>query len=540
MAVGMAALYDGELMVELTINAGARTGPTVYLETFGCQMNELDSELVRGHLSALGYRFTPDPGQAEILLYNTCSVRQQAENKALSRLGLLGREKEDGRELVIGVLGCMAEREGAGLLNRMPQIDFLCGPGELDRVPMLIDNALRNEVVARDDRVALQGSRSRRTATLAAAEDDLESLDLSRAFDPQSAAAGGRSAYVRITRGCNKFCTYCVVPQTRGAEVHRPPDAIVDECRALAEQGVIEITLLGQTVNHYRYVHGAAVDDEGREMPQVGPGAAAFRNNGIESSGRNVTTFADLLQRIHEEVPAVQRLRFVTSYPRDFGDDILEVMAASPRICPYLHVPLQSGSDRILKLMNRGYDVATYVDFIDRVFDHLPHAAVAGDLIVGFPTETEDEFQETCDMVRRIPFKNNFVFTYSPRPGTPAIKRLEDDVPGPVKRRRINELLAIQSEVSADVHRSFEGTTQDVFVERVSPLEQRRPGGVELGWEGPAMQLSGRTPGDLITVFEAPPGVDASSLIGRILPVRIHGSAPRLLVGSLEQVKLPV
>lgn len=523
-----------EFMVELTLNTSAmKPGPLVYMETFGCQMNELDSELVKGHLSAMGYHFTSDVEQAGILLYNTCSVRQQAENKALSRLGLLGKQKDEGRELVIGVLGCMAEREGEGLLKRMPQIDFLCGPGELDRVPMLIDNARRTEVVSREDRLALQGNQSRRTATLAAAEDHLESLDLSRSFDPESAAAGGRSAYVRITRGCNKFCTYCVVPSTRGAEVHRPPDAIVEECRALADQGVIEITLLGQTVNHYRYVHGTAVDAEGRELPQVGPGAAAFRP-GAASNGERVTTFANLLQRIHEEVPAVRRLRFVTSYPRDFGEDILEVMAASNRICPYLHVPLQSGSDRILSLMNRGYDIATYVDFVDRVFTHLPNASLAGDLIVGFPSETEEDFQQTCDMVRRLPFKNNFVFTYSPRPGTAAMKRFEDDVPGPVKRRRINELLAIQSEVSGAVHKSFEGTLQEVFVERVSPKQERRSGQVQLGWEQPSMQLSGRSPGDLITVFDAPKSIAPETLIGNILPVRISGSAPRLLKGVLE------
>ena len=527
----------GNSMVELTINkALAHSGPLVYLETFGCQMNQLDSELVRGHLSALGYQFTRDPDEAGVLLYNTCSVRQQAENKALSRLGLLGREKEEGRELIIGVLGCMAEREGAGLLTKMPQIDFLCGPGELDRVPMLIDNARRNEIVSREDRLALQGNRSRRTGTLAAAEDHLESLDLSRSFDPDSAAAGGRSAYVRITRGCNKFCTYCVVPSTRGAEVHRPPDAIVEECRSLAAQGVVEVTLLGQTVNHYRYVHGMALDEQGRELPQVGPGAAAFRSS-ESGDGQRVTTFANLLRRIHDEVPGILRLRFVTSYPRDFGDDILEVMASSERICPYLHVPLQSGSDRILSLMNRGYDVATYLEFVDRVLNHLPDASIAGDLIVGFPTETEEDFQATCDLVRRIPFKNNFVFTYSPRPGTAAMSRFEDDIPGPVKRRRINELLAIQSEVSGTVHKALEGTLQQVFVERVSPQQQRTSGGVELGWEVPGMQFSGRTPGDLITVFDAPKGTEPESLIGKILPIRISGSAPRLLTGDLESAQ---
>ncbi|MCH8344948.1 MAG: radical SAM protein, partial [Planctomycetes bacterium] len=229
---------------------------TVYLETFGCQMNELDSELVRGQLAALGYEFTDDPTSAAVVLYNTCSVREQAENKVLSRVGRIGVWKKRGHKVILGVIGCLAEREGSAMLRKYPQIDLMCGPGELDNLPMLIDNAMKTEAVDLADRVALQGNKTRRWATLAAAEDNLELLDLSRSFDPDRASAGGRSAYVRITRGCNKFCTYCVVPYTRGAEVHRPPDHIVDECKRLADLGVIEITLLGQTVNHYAYTHG--------------------------------------------------------------------------------------------------------------------------------------------------------------------------------------------------------------------------------------------------------------------------------------------
>ena len=239
-------------------------GRRIYLETFGCQMNVLDSELVRGHLMALGYQFTTDRDQADVVLFNTCSVREQAENKVLSRIGLIGVAKRQGSKVILGVIGCMAEREGVDLIRKYPQVDLMCGPGELDKLPMLLDNALKAQAVELADRVALQGNRTRRSATLAATHDNLEMLDLSRAFDPDGAAAGGRSAYVRITRGCNKFCTYCVVPFTRGAEVHRPPDHIVDECRRLAERGVIEITLLGQTVNHYVYTHGLAVSVDGQ------------------------------------------------------------------------------------------------------------------------------------------------------------------------------------------------------------------------------------------------------------------------------------
>jgi tRNA-2-methylthio-N6-dimethylallyladenosine synthase len=548
---------------------------SVYLETFGCQMNELDSELVRGHLTALGYRFTRDPRAADIVLYNTCSVREQAENKALSRVGRIGIHKREGRKVILGVIGCMAEREGAGMMRKYPQIDLMCGPGELDKLPMLIDNACKTDAIELVDRVALQGSNARRSSTLQAAEDNLEMLDLSRAFDPDHAEAGGRSAYVRITRGCNKFCTYCVVPHTRGPEVHRPPDSIVEECRMLADHGVIEVTLLGQTVNHYRYTHGAAVTVDGREMPQVGPGLGAFKRKDVKKHATNgsshangsalatshrTTSFADLLHRIHEEVPAIQRLRFVTSYPRDFTDDALEVMSACPRICRYLHVPAQSGSNRILKLMNRGYTREEYVEFIHRARAYMPDVAIAGDIIVGFPTETDDDFEETKSLLREVRFKNNFIFKYSPRPGTVAIDRFADDVPDEVKRERNNELLALQAGISEEVHREQIGRTVDVFVERVSKLSQSRSkaqmqtGSVALTvsaksadsslWESEAegtptpalpqrIQLSGRTGGDLITVFELPSSASPDALIGRIVPVEITDAGPLLLRGRL-------
>ncbi|MCZ6611910.1 MAG: MiaB/RimO family radical SAM methylthiotransferase [Planctomycetota bacterium] len=510
---------------------------SVYLETFGCQMNVLDSELVRGQLAALGYEFTDDPTSAAVVLYNTCSVREQAENKVLSRVGRIGVWKKRGHKVILGVIGCLAEREGSAMLRKYPQIDLMCGPGELDNLPMLIDNAMKTEAVALADRVALQGNKTRRWATLAAAEDNLELLDLSRSFDPDRASAGGRSAYVRITRGCNKFCTYCVVPYTRGAEVHRPPDHIVDECKRLADLGVIEITLLGQTVNHYAYTHGLAVTVNGTEAAQVGPGLSGFRNGGAKpQAARRVTSFADLLARIHDEVTAVKRLRFVTSYPRDFGTDILQVMQQSPRICRYLHVPAQSGSNRILKLMNRGYSREHYVEFIDRARAALPDVSIAGDIIVGFPTETDADFEMTKDLLRRVRFKNNFIFKYSPRPGTAAIARLGDDVPSLVKRRRNRDLLALGALISAEVHAEYVGRVEDVFVQKVSEKTTGRSapsgGQVQLGWETPPVQMSGRTGGDLITVFDVPASHSCDDLVGRIIPVRITGSGPLILKGE--------
>jgi tRNA-2-methylthio-N6-dimethylallyladenosine synthase len=569
----------------------------VYLETFGCQMNELDSELVSGQLRALGHEFTHDPHAAEVVLYNTCSVREHAEQKVWSRLGELALRKAREPGLVVGVLGCMAEREGTPLMKRMPVVDVMVGPAELDKLPALLDNAVRTRrsllgdestqrlaatpedekpdtaLLRSASQSALHGDTNRRASTLAAAADSLELLDLSRSMSPD---AHNGSAYVRITRGCNKFCTYCVVPSTRGAEVHRPPDHIVDECKRLVDSGVVEITLLGQTVNHYRFEHASAVTIGGVVQPQKGRAYIHTRGEHADPyRGVNVTTFADLLKRIHDEVPGVRRLRFVTSFPRSFGDDILAVMRDSPRICRYLHVPAQTGSDRLLKAMNRGYSVSEYLEFVDRAraFLHQPEIGrpltIAGDIIVGFPGETEADHDATAAMLRRVRYKNCFIFKYSSRPGTVAHARLADDVPDETKRRRNQELLALQSTISDEISREHVGSTMDVFVQGVSARETKRatrvaqvssaglPGGgapvsltvggrdasnsratselVAPTQSGPTsgVQLSARTDGDLIVFFDAPAGVAPDALIGSIIRVRIDRAQGLSLHASL-------
>ncbi|MEY4942408.1 MAG: (dimethylallyl)adenosine tRNA methylthiotransferase MiaB [Planctomycetota bacterium] len=531
----------------------------VYLETFGCQMNELDSELVRGQLTSLGYQMVEEDTAAQVVLYNTCSVRELAEQKAMSRVGAVAARKRAGEQVILGVLGCMAERDGVDLMRRHPQVDILCGPAELDKLPQLIDNVRRARIAeaqaltdvdvgalraGRGRGVALAGNSSRRSATLSAAEDGLESLDLSRAFDP-GAREQPWSAYVRITRGCNKFCSYCVVPYTRGAEVHRPPDNIVEECRRLADAGAVEITLLGQTVNHYRYTHGTAVTLSGREAPQIGPGLRAFRGDAAPVA--RTTTFADLLRRIHEEVPALARIRFVTSYPRDFGLDVLEVMRDSPRICRYLHAPAQSGSDAVLARMNRGYTIAEYEEFVARTFSILPDATLAGDFIVGFPGETEADFEATCSLVRRLPFKNNFIFKYSPRPGTVAIDRFTDDIPDEVKRWRNNTLLAIQTETSARVHATWVGRDVPVLFDsvrgRANSAARAEPGMVALRVEGQSIaapapvswQVAGRTMGDLIVAIAADSEASARALLGQQRVVRLESAHALLLNGQIVQ-----
>src|SRR5687768_5963756 len=502
----------------------------VYLETFGCQMNVLDSELVMGQLRAQGYKPALTRDDADVILYNTCSVREHAEQKVWSRLGELRDRKREHPGVVIGVIGCMAERDGTNIFHRFPHVDVLCGPGELDKLPTLVHNAVvtnsgigvrgsgfgseedafhpnpetRTPKPARQ--VALMGATSRRSSTLAAAEDNLELLDLSRSVSPGDDVT---QAYVRITRGCNKFCTYCVVPYTRGPEVHRPPQNIIDEVRKLTDAGSMEVTLLGQTINHYAFKHG-----DGR-----------------------VTTFAELLYQIHEAVPGLPRLRFVTSFPRDFTDDALMAMRDCERICRFLHVPAQHGSDRVLKLMNRGYTSQQYIDFVGRAREYMPDVSIASDFIVGFPTETDEEFQQTVDLVKLCRFKNSFIFKYSPRPGTVAIDRFADDVPEDVKRRRNNELLAVQQRVTLEENRKLVGQTVEVMVEGESKLVSKQAAyptsKVELGWEKrrdqrlgqladhvrTRTQLVGRTRGDQVVCFDGD-----LSLKGSLLDVEIIDS----------------
>jgi tRNA-2-methylthio-N6-dimethylallyladenosine synthase len=474
----------------------------------------LDSELVLGQLRAQGYEPVTDRDAADVILYNTCSVREHAEQKVWSRLGELRERKREQPGLVIGVIGCMAERDGTNIFQRNPHVDVLCGPGELDKLAQLVHNAAITGTAPngkRQRQVALMGSNVRRSGTLDAAEDHLELLDLSRSISAQD---NPTQAYVRITRGCNKFCTYCVVPYTRGPEVHRPPQNIIDEVRRLADAGAREVTLLGQTINHYCYDHG-----EGRK-----------------------TTFADLLYQVHEAVPALPRLRFVTSFPRDFTDEALAAMRDCERICRYLHVPAQSGSDRILKLMNRGYTSGAYRDFIDRARGMMPDICIASDFIVGFPTETDEEFEASAELIRYCRFKNSFIFKYSPRPGTVAIDRFADDVPEDVKRRRNNELLAVQQQVCVENNRQMVGKTVQVLVEgegkRMKEPAYPRAGGVELGWERrptatreSIVQLSGRTGGDQVVAFDG----DAS-LKGQLIDVEIIDAKNLTLFGRAARL----
>jgi tRNA-2-methylthio-N6-dimethylallyladenosine synthase len=474
---------------------------TVYLETMGCQMNVLDSELVLGQLRALGFEPTRKMTAADVVLINTCSVRDHAEQKVLSRLGALKKPKQARPQMVIGVIGCMAERDPDGIFEKMPHVDLVCGPGELNKVPALIDEVRTRRTRA----VALARSLSRKSTPLARALefDSVEALDLAR---QPAGDQNVRQAYIRVQRGCDKFCTFCVVPFTRGPERSRPALQIVNEARMLADHGAREITLLGQTVNSY-------VNQE---------------------NGRPVR-FAELLERV-AGIPGIERVRFVTNHPGDFTDDILHTMRDVPQVCEYLHIPAQSGSDAVLRRMRRQYSVSQYVELIDRAREIVPDITLASDFIVGFCGENEEDHRQTMALIERCRFKNIFVFKYSPRPGTVADKRDADDVPDSVKRRRNLELLRLQEGISLAANQRLVGQTLEVLVEgyskaaiKAQDAEQSR--GDEVGWRR-SDQLVGRSRCDQIVMFPGPP-----EAIGAFAEVRIVAATALTLHGALARMR---
>ncbi len=482
----------------------------IYLETMGCQMNVLDSELVRGQLRALGFVSVDDASDADLVVLNTCSVRQHAEDKVYSRLGEIGRLKQQRPGMVVGVIGCMAERDHEGLSGRSMPVDFLCGPGNLHEIPTLIEQvyASRGSNVpnasSRPTALSQDRSRSVPAAQRSLEEDGIESLDLSRS------ATGGNvlQAYVRVQRGCDKFCTFCVVPWTRGPERSRPPAHILKEVHRLADAGTREITLLGQTVNSYTY------DEAGR-----------------------LVTFAELLARVHE-VPGIERIRFVTSYPGDFTDDIFEAMRDLPKVCEYLHLPAQSGSDAVLQRMRRQYTVSQYFDLLDRARAIVPGIALAGDVIVGFSGETEAEHEATLQLIERAAYKNLYIFKYSPRPGTAADRRLPDDVPDEVKRRRHAEVTHLQERISFKHHQQWLGRETEVLVEgpsKAAAKARRTEGSPDpaLAWR-PRDQLTGRTRTDESVVFRGP-----DTLIGQLARVKVTASSALTLQGELIEANGP-
>lgn len=457
----------------------------LYIETVGCQMNMLDSEMVVASLRQRGYELANSPGQADTILFNTCSVREQAENKTYSALGRLKQEKQSNPDKIIGVMGCMAQKDQRMIFQKAPFVDLVVGPGQLQQIPDLIEKA-RTEG---GQHAAL--SLGRRDGAVRDIKRSHETYDPLR--DPTMRPTPFQ-AFLRIQIGCDKFCTYCIVPMTRGPEQGRPPSQILDEAKILADQGCKEITLLGQTVNSYR-----------------------FRD------GDQTTRLADLLNQL-ESVDGIERIKFVTNYPKDMTYDLLSAVRDLPKVSPYLHVPLQSGSDAVLKRMKRGYTVADYREMMQRIDETLGEkAAISSDFIVGFCGETEDEFQASVEMVKECRFKNSFIFKYSERPGTRASDNLPDDISFEVKKRRNNELLAVQNQISEDGNQAFLGRHVDVLVEGPSKKADLDDGPSR----GP-IQLTGRTHCDRIVVFDG-----NERLVGQTIPIGIYDATAHTLIGTV-------
>lgn len=466
----------------------------LYIETVGCQMNMLDSEMVVASLRREGYELSDNVGEADTILFNTCSVREQAENKTYSALGRLRAEKKKNPEKIIGVMGCMAQKDQQLIFQRAPYVDLVVGPGQLKEIPALIR------------KVRSEGGQHT-AVSLGRTDGKVEQIKRSHeTFDPlrdPSMRPTPFQAFLRIQIGCDKFCTYCIVPMTRGPEQGRDPGMILDEARILADQGCKEITLLGQTVNSYKHV------------------------------SRDGTTIrlADLLYQLHE-VDGIERIKFVTSYPKDMGYELLTAVRDLKKCSPYLHVPLQSGSDAVLKRMKRGYTVGDYREMMARIDETLGDAAaISSDFIVGFCGETEAEFQETVNLVEECRFKNSFIFKYSERPGTKASSHLPDDVPFDVKRRRNNELLAVQNRISEEDNQAFLGKTVEVLVEGPSKRTDAAVNEIfqnEDSVNGNLMQLTGRTHCDRIVVFDG-----TRRLIGQTIPIGIYEVAAFTLMGTV-------
>lgn len=454
----------------------------LYIETVGCQMNMLDSEMVVASLRKRGYELAESPKQADAIFFNTCSVRQHAEDKTYSALGKLRLEKNRYPHKIIGVMGCMAQKDQKTIFERAPYVDLVVGPGQLQQIPDLLEQA-----IAKPGQYSAL-SLDRNAGTADSIKRSHETFDPLR--DP-TMRPSPYQAYLRIQIGCDKFCTYCIVPMTRGPEQGRSPEEIVAEARVLADQGALEITLLGQTVNSYRY-----------------------------RDGETTTRFSDLLALLHE-VEGLKRIKFVTNYPKDMTDDVLEAIRDLPKVSSYLHVPVQSGSNDVLKRMKRGYTVEDYRDMMRRIRETVPNYAVSSDFIVGFCGETEDEFQLTVDLVEECRFKNSFIFKYSERPGTKGAELMIDDVPDVVKKRRNNELLAIQGRISEEDNQTFLGQTTEVLVEGPSKLGARSDDGSE------RLQMVGRTHCDRIVVFDGP-----RTLAGQIVPIGIYDVTPFTLIGT--------
>jgi tRNA-2-methylthio-N6-dimethylallyladenosine synthase len=434
----------------------------VFIKTFGCQMNEYDSGKMQDVLQAAqGYEPTPNIDDADLILFNTCSVREKAQEKVFSDLGRVKHLKEKG--VLIGVGGCVASQEGAAIIQRAPYVDVVFGPQTLHRLPDLLSKRI----------------------SLGKPQVDISFPEIEKFDHLPPARVEGASAFVSIMEGCSKYCSYCVVPYTRGEEVSRPFDDVLVEVAGLADQGVKEVTLLGQNVNAYRGPMGGTLE---------------------------IADFATLLEYV-SDIPGIERIRYVTSHPNEFTQSLIDAYGKLPKLVNHLHLPVQHGSDRILMAMKRGYTAMEYKSTIRKLRAIRPDLAMSSDFIVGFPGETEDDFEKLMKLVDDIGYDTSFSFIYSPRPGTPAAA-LHDDTPHSVKLKRLQRLQATLDESVRAISASRLGTVQRVLVEGAA---RKTPNA-----------LFGRTECNRAVVFTGP-----DRLIGQLIDVRITEAPQRSLVGEV-------
>lgn len=453
-------------------------------------MNKLDSSLVSAALAERGFELTEQVNQADAVILNTCSVRQHAEDRVLSHLGHLRHLKKSRPDLVVVVMGCMAQRLGKELLDQHGA-DIVVGPNQIHQIPDLIQQTQSERKKHLD--ICAQIRKPPEDPAVVQVNQKLDEFEVRYDSDENHLKS---QAFIRVMRGCNNFCSYCIVPYVRGPEMCRHPKAIFEQAKKLAERGIQQITLLGQTVNAYRY-----------------------------QDGQKSYTLADLLEMI-SQLPTVHWVRFITSHPAQFDPSIFDLMAQNPKICPYLHIPAQSGSDRILSAMKRRYTAKQYLELIDLARQKVPHIAIAGDFIVGFPGETEQDFQQTVDLVKKVRYKNCFIFKYSPRPGTFAQKHLSDDVSDEVKQQRNEFLLDLVGQIAQQDNQRFVGKTVEVLVEGVSKKSH-----INQDPQTALPQLIGRTADDYIVVFHGKP-----SLEGRFVHVEIEKASALTLFGKIKNL----
>ena len=441
----------------------------IYIETYGCQMNFADSEIVASLLQKEGGQMVGEIEQADYVLINTCAIRDNAEQRIRKRLRELRAVQQRHPQLRIGILGCMAERLQSQLMVEEENVSFVVGPDSYRRLPEIM--------------------RKVREMGVKEAATELSTSETYADIEPVRLASNGISAYISIMRGCQNYCAYCVVPYTRGRERSRDPETIVAEARSLFEQGYKEVTLLGQNVNSYRFVE----ENAGGEKETV--------------------DFPDLMRRVAEIDPLL-RVRFATSHPKDLSDKLLEVMAKYDNICKCIHLPVQSGSDRMLKLMNRHYDSAWYLDRIAAIRRYMPDCSITTDVIAGFCTETEEEHQMTLEMFRKVRYDYAYMFKFSMRPNTYAEKHLQDDVPDAEKTRRLEEIIALQGQLALENNRKEIGKTFEVLVEGESHRSKE--------------QLFGRNSQNKVIVFDRKDVVP-----GQYVKVKVTDCTAATLKGEL-------